>query len=526
MFPIVLLGAVSAIFWGLYGLAHAIGLPPGAALPYWLWVASVLAIAGFGVAALGRVLHILLVEGPAGHSVPPIARILLHALLVVAAGLLLVIVFGGNPLTLLTTSAVFSVFAGIALQPVMSALFSGAVLQFEKRVAPGTWLEVDGRVFKVETTSWRAITGQTVTHESVILPNVKLIGSMVVKKPDDLPSRSEVNFRVPISLPPHVLVDILTRAIGLMPHIVTSMPINVVPVEYRLATGTTLFRATYWFYNFDDKRLVDAGVMERIWYALQRHGLPIDIGAPGGEARPLPHGANFPPGAIGRLRPELLTDDPDLERLVRMMRDTDAFSTLLGQHGATLMYAPQEQVVVPPRYADHLFILVDGEVSSAEQRLIDRGVFGPEAQRLLGPLPANRLSPLATLVTIAQRLADDIGPAAEDEVRRMTSQHDSIAELCAAAARLIPDAAKRARFLADVGATGHAAARRPGLVFSVRGDLTGFYRPPVALRTMGFATLAALPRACVTERAPVEDPEPGPGQETVLHHASKVGAEA
>ena len=108
----------------------------------------------------------------------------------------------------------------------------------------------------------------------------------------------------------------------------------------------------------------------------------------------------------------------------------------------------------------------------------------------------------------------------------MTSQHDSIAELCAAAALLIPDAAKCARFLADIDATGHAVARRPGLVFSVRSDLTGFHRPPVALRTIDFATLAALPRACVVEGVPAADPLPDPGRGAVLCQAPKAAAEA
>lgn len=80
---------------------------------------------------------------------------------------------------LLTTSAIFSLVLGLALQDTLGNLFAGVSMQFDKPYQIGDWIEIfiNGQkwVGKVEEISWRATVLLGISDESISVPN-RLMG--------------------------------------------------------------------------------------------------------------------------------------------------------------------------------------------------------------------------------------------------------------------------------------------------------------------------------------------------------------
>lgn len=115
-------------------------------------------------------------------------RVGVPLLLVNLFSLLTIIVLGGwlsatlldiKLVPLLTTSAIFSLVLGLALQDTLGNLFAGVSMQFDKPYQIGDWIEIfiNGQkwVGKVDEISWRATVLVGISDESISVPN-RLMG--------------------------------------------------------------------------------------------------------------------------------------------------------------------------------------------------------------------------------------------------------------------------------------------------------------------------------------------------------------
>ncbi len=86
--------------------------------------------------------------------------------------------------TLLTTSAIFSVVLGFALQDTLGNLFSGITFQLDQPFKIGDWVEIHGDSQKwlgqIHEITWRATSIMTYSNELVMIPNKTVSQSKVI----------------------------------------------------------------------------------------------------------------------------------------------------------------------------------------------------------------------------------------------------------------------------------------------------------------------------------------------------------
>ncbi len=104
-----------------------------------------------------------------------IANVLTFFFSIFLISVILGIVFKVNIVTLVTTSAVFSIILGLALQDTIGNLFAGVSLQIDQSLKIGDWVEIvsDSRTWvgQIQEITWRATYLQGFANEIYMVPN-------------------------------------------------------------------------------------------------------------------------------------------------------------------------------------------------------------------------------------------------------------------------------------------------------------------------------------------------------------------
>jgi small-conductance mechanosensitive channel len=180
---------------------------------------------------------------------------------------------------LLTGSAVLSLVLGLALQQTLGNIFAGLAIQLQQPFAIGDWIQFDDKrehIGKVRESNWRATTVVTLDEVEIVIPNNKLAELPLTNfyRPDRW-SRRSIYFVCPYSVPPHEVQRIVLAAVpgsfGVLEKPAPSVVTNLFTergIEYWLRFFTV---------ELDRRDGVDGGVRDRIWYALQRHGITMPV---------------------------------------------------------------------------------------------------------------------------------------------------------------------------------------------------------------------------------------------------------
>src|SRR5687767_1032449 len=174
---------------------------------------------------------------------------------------------------LFTTSAIFGVILGLALQDTLGNFFAGISLQADRPFQVGDVITVGAEKHTgvVEEISWRAVKIRTFQNHVVLISN-----STAAREPIEVCPRDNLNARLVFfntlySDSPaktiHIVREAVRDAENVTPKITPIVRIRA------LADSGIDWEVKYWLEDYAKYNYSDALVRQRIWYAFKRAGI-------------------------------------------------------------------------------------------------------------------------------------------------------------------------------------------------------------------------------------------------------------
>lgn len=234
---------------------------------------------------------------------------------------------------LITTSAVFSVIIGLALQETLGNFFAGISLHADKPFQIGDVITVGSFTGVVESITWRAVNIRTFMDHIVQFDNSGVAKQpLVVCAQTDLCAR-EIYFSTLYADSPERTIRVMRDALRGTPNISPKREIEVNLIKF--GDSGVDFRVKYWLEDYKRYVGTDAAVRQRVWYAMQRAkiGFPFPTRTLHIERRGTGNGEYTPqPGFIERLT-EVPLFAPLTEEEVAKLAETARFHTFTsGEH--------------------------------------------------------------------------------------------------------------------------------------------------------------------------------------------------
>jgi small-conductance mechanosensitive channel len=172
---------------------------------------------------------------------------------------------------LFTTSAIFGVIIGLALQDTLGNLFAGISLQADKPFQVGDVIVVGKWTGVVESVTWRGIKVRTFQNHIVILSN-----SVAAKEAIEVCPRENLNARIVFfntvyTDSPAKTIHIVREAVREADNVSQKIRPNVRIRDF--GESSVDFEVKYWLEDYAKFNDTDALVRQRIWYAFRRAGI-------------------------------------------------------------------------------------------------------------------------------------------------------------------------------------------------------------------------------------------------------------
>jgi small-conductance mechanosensitive channel len=253
-----------------------------------------------------------------------------------------------------TTSAIFGVILGLALQDTLGNFFAGISLQADRPFQVGDVITVgsDRHTGVVEEITWRAVKIRTFQNHIVLISN-----STAAKEPIEVCPRENLNARIVFfntvftdspAKTIHVVREAVREADNVSPKVTPIVRIR------SLGDSSVDYEVKYWLEDYAKYNDTDALVRQRIWYAFRRAGLTFAYPTRTLLVeRPLRAGAAGDGGAI-------------VERLaaVDIFAPLSAEETaMLAQAASSHVFAPGETVIRAGDPGESMFVVHNGRVS-------------------------------------------------------------------------------------------------------------------------------------------------------------------
>ena len=210
-----------------------------------------------------------------GFEAPTLVR---NIFSIVAFSILFLLIFsrvypGINLGAVFTTSAIFGVILGLALQDTLGNFFAGISLQADRPFQVGDVITVGAQKHTgvVEEITWRAIKIRTFSNHVALISN-----STAAKEPIDVCPRENLNAR-------HVFFNtVFTDSPAKTIHVVREAVREADNVSSKIAPTVRIrnlgdfaveYEVKYWLDDYAKFNDTDALVRQRIWYAFRRAGL-------------------------------------------------------------------------------------------------------------------------------------------------------------------------------------------------------------------------------------------------------------
>ena len=210
-----------------------------------------------------------------GQEFPSIFRQILKSL----AYLIIFLSFLSNSYNLditplLTTSAVFTMVLGLALQDVLGNLFSGLSVHFSPPFKLGDWIEINGYSGKVMESNWRATTLKLPSGALVILPNNQIARKEIVNFSDETGVRfQEFSIGLSYSVSPERVRRVLSGACRQVEEIFSRPSPAILMKDYQ--DYSIKYTVRYWIDNQTNPDRVNNKLASRVWYRLKREGISV-----------------------------------------------------------------------------------------------------------------------------------------------------------------------------------------------------------------------------------------------------------
>lgn len=175
---------------------------------------------------------------------------------------------------LLTTSAVFTMVLGLALQDVLGNLFSGLSVHISPPFRIGDWIRITNFNGKVIESNWRATTLRLYSGAIVILPNNQIARQEIINYSDNTGSMfNELSIGLPYGVSPERIRRILTSSCRQVDEIYTR-PAPVILLE-KFDEYSINYKVRFYMANDENPDRVANQLSSRIWYRLKREGISV-----------------------------------------------------------------------------------------------------------------------------------------------------------------------------------------------------------------------------------------------------------
>lgn len=279
--------------------------------------------------------------------VPVIIRDIVLALLFLVLAFVILSEHGVDLTGIVTTSAVLTGVLGLASQGVLSNVFSGLALQFERSFKLGDWIQCGTVIGVVEEIGWRSVKLRTIANEYVVIPNNNVGGQTVLNftRPEHV--RREMRLSVHFRHPPQEVKAIIQGALAEIPGVRELPPTCVILKQF--AESAAVYEIRYWIDDMSLRDLIDDRIISRAWYALGRAGIEPQV-----PVRSL----DFP------LPPAPLTAPGEVEALFDKVRLFSAFAPadrrLLAAGARRQRFSAGELVMRQGERGDALYVIASG----------------------------------------------------------------------------------------------------------------------------------------------------------------------
>src|SRR5687767_11261515 len=174
---------------------------------------------------------------------------------------------------LFTTSAIFGVILGLALQDTLGNFFSGISLQADRPFQVGDVITVGAQRHTgvVEEISWRAVKIRTFQNHVVLVSNSTAAGEELEVSPRDNLNARLVFFNTLYSDSPVKTIHVVREAVRDAENV--SQKITPIVRIRNLGDNGVDYEVKYWLDDYAKYNDTDALVRQRIWYAFRRAGL-------------------------------------------------------------------------------------------------------------------------------------------------------------------------------------------------------------------------------------------------------------
>ena len=256
---------------------------------------------------------------------------------------------------LFTTSALFGVILGLALQDTLGNFFSGISLQADRPFQVGDVITVGADRFTgvVEEISWRAIKIRTFQNHVVLVNNSTAAKEAIEVCPRDNLNARLIFFNALYTDSPAKTIHTVREAVRDADNV--SQKITPIVRMRNLGDSGPDYEVKYWLEDYAKYNDTDALIRQRIWYAFRRAGLNFA----------------YPTRTLFVDRPSKQglregVDDAIVERLsaVHIFEPLSSEETAMLAHAAAShVFAPEETVIRAGEPGSSMFVVHRGRVS-------------------------------------------------------------------------------------------------------------------------------------------------------------------
>jgi small-conductance mechanosensitive channel/CRP-like cAMP-binding protein len=255
---------------------------------------------------------------------------------------------------LFTTSAIFGVILGLALQDTLGNLFAGISLHADNPfevgdvIAFGQQQQFTGTV---ESITWRAVKIRTFQNKIVLVSNSNIAKEAIEVAPRDNLNARIVFFNTRYRDSPAKTIHIVREAVREAENV--SQKIKPIVRIRQLGDSSVDYEVKYWLEDYAKYNDTDALVRQRIWYAFRRAGISFA----------------FPTRSIRIERPTKTDEAQISNELIERLSAVDIFAPLSAEEttrlaGASMnhVFAPGETVIRAGDEGSSMFVVNSGRV--------------------------------------------------------------------------------------------------------------------------------------------------------------------
>lgn len=172
---------------------------------------------------------------------------------------------------LFTTSAIFGVIIGLALQDTLGNFFAGISLHADRPFQVGDVIVVGNHVGVVESITWRAIKLRTFQNHIVLVSNSNAAREAIQVSPRNNLNARLVLFGTLYTDSPAKTIHVVREAVRDADNV--SDKITPIVRIRNFGDSSIDWEIKYWLEDYAKYNDTDALVRQRIWYALRRNGV-------------------------------------------------------------------------------------------------------------------------------------------------------------------------------------------------------------------------------------------------------------